>query len=105
MLLFKEVWGWKNGIISHSVMEHVSASPGAMEYNLGLLEEVERGILENNFPASASGRRRAAKDGLFGPFRSWAYPSPRRSKRVNKAMASKPIIKEINVLISNIKVV
>lgn len=30
------------------------------------------------------------REGLLGPFRSWAYPRMRRSRRVKRAIAIKP---------------
>lgn len=54
-------------------------------------------------PASAKGRRSAIREGLLGPFRSWAYPRIRRSRRVNKAIAIRPKRSEISKLIKVIR--
>ena len=54
-------------------------------------------------PASAKGRRSAISEGLLGPFRSWAYPRIRRSRRVNKAIAMRPKRSEMSKLIKVIR--
>lgn len=78
------------------------ANGGAIENRTGLIRDVVFWDFENSFRASARGRRSAISEALLGPLRSWAYPSPRRSRRVKRAMARRPKIRDRRRLMTDI---